>query len=216
MHSCLAFSFLNLYRLIPFELRNAFEEWQHLFFQWHGYVGTLRCWHNGVLISKETGEIGIIEAKDGFLVVGAQQTQHKVVSRNEYRFHGQISQLQVWKKKINYRIIQGLANRCSSIPGDVLRWSDMPAGINGNVEKRNSSECLEIKDGEHWVHDLLRIAGSCDHDIMWRSYCSVHIMICKHRREKGVGCWGEERGEFTFQNGLKCPIKTSITRTVTV
>lgn len=123
-------------------------EWHHFFFQWYEVSGTMMFWQDGVRLGKYDTSGDQIHATNGFLVVGAQQTKYKVVSHNEYRFYGELSQLQMWKGAFNHDVVRAFAVRCSSAPGNFWRWSDMPAGINGTIEIRNSSECLKTKYGE--------------------------------------------------------------------
>lgn len=136
-------------RFISIERQAIAGKWHHFLFNWYGHSGELACWHNTHVIFRDQGiGVGIIQRQDGVLVVGAQQTNYKIISPKEYQFYGQLSQLQVWVRNIHASLPRTFAARCSCIPGNFFSWSDMPVGINGTIEISHSSECLKIKNGE--------------------------------------------------------------------
>ena len=82
-------------------------------------------------------------------MVGAQQSQYKVVSESMCQFTGEISQLQIYRRTFSHSVIHVLSLRCSSIPGNFFRWADMPAKVQGDIHIRHQSECLKANDGEN-------------------------------------------------------------------
>ena len=104
-----------------------------------------------IIMVRESSEntLQAFVSTDGVLVIGAQQSQHKVAPESTFQFTGEISQLQIYRRAFSHVIIHTLSARCSSIPGNFFRWADMPANVQGTVHVRHQSDCFNTNNGQN-------------------------------------------------------------------
>jgi hypothetical protein len=124
------------------------RKWHHFIISYASGSGILYCYHNGKLTMKDRGFAKSFIAKDGVLVIGAQQSRYNEVNEFIFQFTGEISQLQIYRRTFAQGAIRTFSARCSNIPGNLFRWTDIPAGVKGQVRIRHPSECLKANSGE--------------------------------------------------------------------
>ena len=142
--------FFSFYcRLIPLNREFVVNSWNHFAFRFQTINGHLLCyWNLAILLNIRIYKGQRFDWSSGILVVGAQQTGYDVVEHKHLQFHGQISQLQIWHTVLHYETIRALSVRCTSFPGSVFPWNDMPGHIRGSLGISRPSQCLVNNYGE--------------------------------------------------------------------
>ncbi|KAJ8305662.1 hypothetical protein KUTeg_016207 [Tegillarca granosa] len=117
--------------------------WHHIAFTWSSNRGTWRIYMDGVLEDSgydfATGET--IQG-GGTFVVGQEQDPGGTFSSNE-AFIGKIAHLNIWDHQLRVSDINDMRLSCRKQLGNVLAWTDIQAGLHGELRADPSSFCRE-------------------------------------------------------------------------
>jgi hypothetical protein len=80
------------------------RKWHHFIISYASGSGILYCYHNGKLTMKDRGFAKSFIAKDGVLVIGAQQSRYNEVNEFIFQFTGEISQLQIYRRTFAHKV----------------------------------------------------------------------------------------------------------------
>ena len=95
---------------------------------------------NGISVYNLIAETG--ETRPGGTFIIGQDLNEADGSFNEIRaFVGIISQVNMWSKGFDDNIITSLSRARWEIPGDGVKWSGFINGVNGDIQRLNTSEC---------------------------------------------------------------------------
>ncbi|CAH1779630.1 unnamed protein product [Owenia fusiformis] len=123
--------------------------WQHICVTWASGGGQWQIYINGTIMAVGSQlAAGTYIRGGGAFVLGQEQDGYERLFNPQEAFIGELTQVNVYDSVLPEESINDIANStyCNMALGDVLNWPQFATGLNGNVEVRNGSFCLDVNE----------------------------------------------------------------------
>ncbi len=124
--------------------------WHQITVTWRNADGSWQLFKNGQLMANGSNfQKGVVIPAGGILTLGHLQEEPGYRYEPDWAFIGDLSQFNVWSKKLPRSKITSFSESCGAMSrGDAVTWCDVKKMVFGAVKLVSPSICPNNKDGK--------------------------------------------------------------------
>ena len=115
-------------------------DWHHVCLTWENNRGDLKGYIDGVMKSEGRKNPGRVIPGTGAVVLGQDQDEVKGGFQLEQSYQGNLTNVNLWDRVLTEEEVADLSRSCSVGEGNVIKWSDFIARVEGDIQLQSSHD----------------------------------------------------------------------------
>ena len=139
------------YQLVAYQKRigsgDSYDgQWHHMCSTWDNADASIEIYKDGTKVEShaQSSTKGSVIYPEGVLVLGRHQPD-PTVSMDSFAgfeaFLGDLSDVNMWNRKLSGDEISAMSSECHSAEGNALQWTDFKSGVKGEAKVVEPSSC---------------------------------------------------------------------------